>query len=180
MDPAEGRQRMVGHHRLVHLLAEAEKPLIAAVEGPAFGAGAGIALLCDLIVASPSAVFGFPFLRVGLVPDYGVGFTLGNRIGSSVARRLLLTGARVEADEALRIGLIDELSLDVLGTATKRAVCFALQPPHALALTKRMLNRASTLANVLDIEILSQSLSYLSPERAEGRQAFLEKREPRY
>lgn len=177
-DPAAGRARMEAHHRVVRLLAEAPKPLVAAVEGWAVGAGAGIALLCDTIVAGRAARFGFPFLRGGLVPDTAIATTLPARVGLGRARQLLLYGRDIDAAAALEIGLIDDLVDDELlqQTAIERAVALAAQPPHALALTKRLL--AQPMA--LEPELMAQSLVYLSPERAEGRAAFLEKRQPSY
>ena len=78
---------MKDNHRLVRTLAEAEKPIIAAVEGFAVGAGAGIALLCDAIVLAQEGALGFPFFRVGLTPDYGILFTLPRRVGNARARQ---------------------------------------------------------------------------------------------
>jgi enoyl-CoA hydratase/carnithine racemase len=181
-DPAEGRARMQGHQRIVRLLAEAEKPLVAAVEGWASGGGAGIGLLCDTIVAGTSARLGFPFLRGGLVPDYALALTLARRVGAGRARQLLLYGRSVDGARALELGLVDEVVDDELvqATAVERARELAAQPPHALALTKRLLARGTPLEGVLELELMAQSLSYLSPERAEGRAAFLEKRTPTF
>ena len=83
LDVGSARVRMKQNHRLVRLLAEAEKPLIAAVEGFAVGAGAGLALLCDTIVLAKSGAIGFPFFRVGLTPDYGILHTLPRRVGAA-------------------------------------------------------------------------------------------------
>ena len=82
MDVSSGRTRMKENHRMVRLLAEAEKPIVAAVEGYAVGAGAGIALLCDSIVITKGGTLGFPFFRIGLTPDYGILFTLAYLIAS--------------------------------------------------------------------------------------------------
>jgi 2-(1,2-epoxy-1,2-dihydrophenyl)acetyl-CoA isomerase len=181
-DPAAGRRRMQGHHEVVRQLSEAEKPLVAAVSGWAIGAGAGIALLCDSIVAGRSARLSFPFLRVGVVPDYGLAATLPARIGSGRARDLLLYGRTVDAATALEIGLVDEVVEDerVDQAALARAAELAGLPAHALALAKRLLSQVGSLEATLEFELMAQSLSYLTPERAEGRAAFLEKRKPSF
>ena len=179
-EPAVGRRRLLAHHRVIRLLYGAQKPLIAAVDGWAIGAGAGIALLCDTIVAGRSARLGFPFLRVGLVPDYAIALTLGRRVGPGRARQLLLYARDLDATRALEIGLVDDVVDDELvgSTAVERASELAGQPRHALALTKRLLELAVSFEPALEFELLAQSLSYLTPERAEGRAAFLEKRAP--
>ncbi len=86
LDVASARVRMKNNHRLVRLLVEAEKPVVAGVEGFAVGAGAGLALLADTIVLAEGAAIGFPFFRVGLTPDYGILFTLARRTGTARAR----------------------------------------------------------------------------------------------
>jgi 2-(1,2-epoxy-1,2-dihydrophenyl)acetyl-CoA isomerase len=183
LDAASGRARMRDGHRLVRLVAGAEKPIVAAVEGWAVGAGAGLALLCDTIVAGRSAKFGFSFLRVGLVPDYALAWTLERRVGAGRARQWLLYARTVTADEALAAGLIDDLAEDsaVQDLALERAREIAAQPPHALALAKRMLAHVPQPFEVaLEMELMAQSLCFSSGEVAEGRAAFLEKRPPRF
>jgi 2-(1,2-epoxy-1,2-dihydrophenyl)acetyl-CoA isomerase len=183
LDTASGRARMRDGHRLVRLIAAAEKPLVAAVEGWAMGAGAGLALLCDTIVADPSAKFGFPFFRVGLVPDYALAATLERRVGAGRARQWLLYARTVGCDEALAAGLVDERAEDgaVQDLALERARELAAQPPQAMALAKRMLaHMPQPLELALELELMAQSLCFVSGETAEGRAAFLEKRSPSF
>lgn len=182
-DPGTARARMTENHRLVRLFWHAEKPLIAAVEGSAIGAGAGLALLCDSIVAGESARFGFSFLRVGLVPDYALSFTLPRRIGHARAADLLLRAASVSGADGAKIGLAD-IAVDddsVQDAALDRASLLAQQPPTTFALAKRMLLASPmTIDRALDTEAAYQALCFLGPEHDEGKKAFLEKRQPRF
>ena len=174
---------MTENHRLVRLLWHAEKPLVAAVRGWAVGAGAGLALLCDSIVAGRSACFAFSFLRVGLVPDYGLSLTLPRRIGHSRAADLLLGAGQVSAGDGVQIGLVDIAVEDdaVEQASLDRASLLAQQPPMAYALAKRMLVASpSTLDGTLDVEATSQALCFLGSEHDEGKRAFLEKRAPSF
>ena len=183
LDAAAARARMRDGHRLVRLLGAADKPIVAAVEGFAVGAGAGLALLCDTIVAGRTAKFGFPFFRVGLVPDFALASTLERRVGAGRARQWLLYARTVSSDEALAAGLIDDLTEDaaVQDLALERARELAAQPPQALALAKRMLAHIPQSFEVaLDMELMAQTLCFVSSEAAEGRTAFLEKRPPRF
>lgn len=178
-----GRARMQAGHRLVRLLAYAEKPLIAAVEGYAMGAGAGIALWCDAVIAGAGAHVGFPFFRIGLVPDYGITYTLPRRIGEGRARQILLNAKTLSASEALTQGLLDEVvpDGDVQDRAIEAAAEMARQPATAVALTKQLLNRSpGELEALLQREALSQGLCMVSDDHKEGASAFREKREPNF
>ncbi|NKB21328.1 MAG: enoyl-CoA hydratase/isomerase family protein [Alphaproteobacteria bacterium] len=181
LDVASGRVRMKENHRMVRLLAEAEKPIVAGVEGFAVGAGAGIALLCDSIVLADSGALGFPFFRIGLTPDYGILFTLARRVGQAKARQILLYAEMLKGQDALDAGLADELVADGMAEvrAVERAQALAAMPPHAFALTKRHLAmEPQSLEEALEMEAMSQSLAFVGSELEEGRTAFLEKRKP--
>ena len=180
---AVGRTRMKDNHRLVRLILEAEKPIIAAVEGFAVGAGAGMALLCDTIILAETGALGFPFFRIGLTPDYGILFTLPRRIGSARARQILLRAQMLKGKVAVDTGLADELVAEgeTDARAVERAQEMANMPPLAFALTKRHLAmEPQTLEAALEMETLSQSLTFLGDELTEGRTAFAEKRKPRF
>jgi 2-(1,2-epoxy-1,2-dihydrophenyl)acetyl-CoA isomerase len=183
LDVASGRVRMKENHRMVRLLAEAEKPIVAGVEGFALGAGAGIALLCDSIVLAESGALGFPFFRIGLTPDYGILFTLARRVGQAKARQILLYAEMRKGQDAVDVGLADELVSDgqAEARAVERAQALAAMPPHAFALTKRHLAmEPQSLEDALEMEAMSQSLAFASSELEEGRTAFLEKRKPNF
>jgi 2-(1,2-epoxy-1,2-dihydrophenyl)acetyl-CoA isomerase len=182
-EPGAARARMAENHRLVRLLWQAQKPLVAAVEGWAVGAGAALALLCDTVVCGRSARFAFSFFRVGLVPDYGLSFTLPRRVGYTRANDLVLYARTLSGADGATIGLVDVAVEDdtVQEAALDRASLLAQQPPTAFALAKRMLTSLSpTLDSALDAEAASQALCFLGPEHEEGKRAFLDKREPRF
>jgi enoyl-CoA hydratase/carnithine racemase len=183
MTPQTGRARMKDGQRLVRLLYDCEKPVVAAVEGFAVGAGAGLALLADAIVAAKGATMGFPFFRVGLVPDFALLHSLPRRVGAAKARDLLLFARMVPAKDAVAIGLADHLAPK--GEAVTRAMELARElaamPPHAFGLAKRQLALAPlSFEAALEAEAMAQSLSFLSEESAEGRAAFREKRAPKF
>lgn len=183
LDVAAARARMKDNHRLVRLLAEAEKPVVAGVEGAAVGAGAGLALLADTIVLAEGGTIGFPFFRIGLTPDYGILYTLPRRVGSARARQMLLYARMYKGQEAYEAGLADEIAAE--GAAETRALELAgelaAMPPHAFALSKRHLAMApATLEATLEMEAMAQSLAFNGPEFEEGRAAFRARRKPAF
>ena len=178
-----GRIRMKVNHRMVRALAEIEKPVIAAVSGYAVGAGAGIALLADTVVMGEGATIGFPFFRVGLVPDYGIFFSLPRRVGVARARQILLYARMVKGKDAYDIGLADELVDDdeVEARAVECAQELAAMPPHAFAIAKRQLGLWPTsLEGALEMEAMGQAACFSTSEFAEGRAAFRDKRAPNF
>jgi len=177
-DLATGRERFRLTHRLVKLMVHSAKPIIAAVEGYAVGAGLSLALCCDTIVAAETARFGAGFGRIGLIADLGLNFTLPQRIGMGRARQMLLYGEQIDAVAAERIGLIDHVAAPgaALDFARDRARAFVATAPLPLALTKRLL--AEGLDAALDQERDLQSTLFLSEDHREGRDAFLAKRKP--
>jgi 2-(1,2-epoxy-1,2-dihydrophenyl)acetyl-CoA isomerase len=182
-DERTGSDRMAKNHVVVRRLASAPKPVVAAVEGFAMGAGAGLALLCDAIVAGQGAKIGFPFFNLGLVPDYGIAHTLPQRIGFGPARLILMQARTLKAEEAIKVGLFDEVvaDADVQQSALELARRLAAQPAGAQARLKRMLNAEPTsLDHALDLERTYQALSFISPDHQEGVAAFREKRAPKF
>ena len=175
-DLAAGRERFRITHRMVRLLIKASKPVIAAVEGYAVGAGLSVALCCDTIVASEGAQFAAGFGRVGLVADLGMLHTLPLRVGQGRARQILLYGDRLAAPEALRIGLVDHLVPPgtALAAALARARVFHGAAPLPVAMTKQYL--AAGLDAALEWERDMQATLFLTADHAEGKAAFLEKR----
>ena len=183
LSPRSARTRMKDGQRLVRMVHDCEKPVIAAVEGFAVGAGAGLALLADAIVAADGATIGFPFFRVGLVPDFALLHTLPRRVGAARARDLLLFARMVPAEDAVAMGLADHPAAK--GEAVKRAGELARElaamPPHAFGLAKRQLALApQSFDAALEQEAMAQSLCFLGEELTEGRAAFQEKRAPRF
>ena len=181
--PAAARARMQRGHRFVRRLYACEKPVVAAVEGFAVGAGAGLALLADCIVMGEGATMGFPFFKIGLIPDWGILHTLPRRVGVGRAKQLLLQARMVKAPEALSLGMCDQVvgNDGVLDAALVQARVFAAQPAHAFALVKRQLHLFPTELDLsLETETMGQALSFGTADFEEGRSAFLEKRKPSF
>lgn len=185
LGPGEMRQRLRrGGVRMAKLLLDFEKPLIAAVNGPCAGAGVGIALACDIVVASEASSFSLAFVRRGLVPDYATTFLLPRLIGLRAARELCLLGDRVDAAEAARLGMVTKVVPPeaLRGEATAYAERFVAGAGVALRLTKRLLTQTfeTDSAAALDREFTAQAICFSSADALEGMVAFLEKREPRF
>ena len=183
LDPQRGRARMRSNHRMVRMVAESEKPVIAAVEGYAVGAGAGLALLADTVVLAETGAIGFPFFKVGLVPDYGILFSLPRRVGQARARQILLYARILHGRDALDEGLADELAPEgkADAQALERACELAAMPPYAFALCKRQIGLAPvSLDSALEMEALAQASCFATEDFTEGRAAFAEKRTPNF
>jgi len=161
-----------------------EKPVIAAVNGVAAGAGCSLALACDLRIAAESASFIEAFINVGLVPDSGSTFMLPRLVGVARAMELAVTGRKVKADEALQIGLVNRVVPDAELTAEtiKLARQLASLPTRTIGLTKRAINAAWTndLDTQLDYEAMLQTTAGQTRDHREGVAAFLEKRSPNF
>lgn len=177
---AAGRERFRGTHAMVRMLVKSCKPVVAAVEGYAVGAGLSVALCCDTIVAGSTAQFAAGFGRVGLIADLGLPHTLPLRVGHGRARQILLYGERIGAEEALRIGLIDHMvdAGTALPAALDRARRFHDMAPLPIAMTKQWL--ANGLDAALEWERDTQAALFTTADHAEGKAAFLEKRAPRF
>lgn len=183
LDPVAARARMKSGHRLVRMLYEAEKPIVAAVEGFAVGAGAGLAMSADSIVMGEGATMGFPFFRLGLVPDWAILYYLPRRVGVGRAKQILLEAAMVKAPQAVALGMADHMVADdgVVAHAVGLAETYARQPRHAFAIVKRQLHLYPTgFDEALEMEAMAQSLGFNTSDFEEGRSAFLEKRKPAF
>jgi enoyl-CoA hydratase/carnithine racemase len=180
LSPEAARERLSDVSRTALTIAACEKPVTAAVEGHAAGAGVGLALLCDRVIAGPGAVFTLSFAKVGLAPDWGLTLTLPQRLGLAEARRLSWEAGRLEASEALAKGLADELAEEgALRRATSFASRLAEGPAPALAAIKQHFRQPpGLLAEALEREARAQLACFASPEFAEGLAAFTEKRRP--
>jgi enoyl-CoA hydratase/carnithine racemase len=181
MPPAEGRPRAEAAQRVVRALWAGGKPVVAAVEGAAFGAGLALALACDRIVAAKDARFGAAFVRVGLAGDMGIFATLPARLGPAAAKQILMFGKQFSAPEALELGLIDVTAPTggALAAAVADAATLAAGPPLALAAIKSLLTRwPSDPVTVLDREVEQQVALFDSDDLTEGAAAFHERRSP--
>jgi 2-(1,2-epoxy-1,2-dihydrophenyl)acetyl-CoA isomerase len=154
--------------------------VIAAINGPAAGAGLGLALACDLLLMADDAFLSCAFGAIGLVPDSGVVSTLVRAVGYQRALEIAITARRVPAEEALALGLVLEThpADRVAGRAAELAAAIAAGPAIAIGLTKQLLRNAQsqTLDEVLAAEIDAQVTCIASDDFREGINAFLEKR----
>ena len=168
--------------RLARALYQMEKPLIAAVNGPAAGAGAAIAVTADVTIMASGAMLSFLFISRGLVPDYASTWLLPRMVGLRLARRLCLFGERLDAEQAVELGLVDRVVEPdrLLEEATQAAATFAAGAGVALRLTKRLLAESFDVghAAAVDREFTAQALCLTSADAAEGLDAFANKRAP--
>jgi 2-(1,2-epoxy-1,2-dihydrophenyl)acetyl-CoA isomerase len=160
------------------------KPTIAAVDGVAVGVALGLALACDLVVASDRARFGAVFAKRGLTVDGGTSWTLPRLVGSRRAKQIAFFGDMVPADKALEWGLINEVvpADDLPAFAADWGRRLAAGPTTALSLTKRMLDASSSLTfeQALEEEARAAHIAYTTKDLIEGMTAFVERREPRF
>jgi 2-(1,2-epoxy-1,2-dihydrophenyl)acetyl-CoA isomerase len=176
--------RIVSEHYnpVIRLIRNIEKPVIAAVNGVAAGAGANIALACDIVVAVKSASFIQAFSKIGLIPDSGGTFTLPRLIGWQRTSALMMLGDKVSAEEAVQMGMIYKVfSEDAFEAEVKNlALRLSQMPTYGIGLTKRALNASvyNDLDAQLKLEDELQTLAGSSVDYKEGVDAFLEKRKP--
>lgn len=160
------------------------KPVIAAINGPAAGAGLALALACDLRLAAASASLVPAFGRIGLVPDSGLSHTLPRLIGSAAAFDWMVSGRSIAAPEAEALGLVTQVveDADLAAETDALAAELAAGPTAAIGLTKQLIGRSleSSLDDQLDEEARLQAIAAAGDDFAEGVAAFLEKRPPRF
>lgn len=172
------------YNPLITALRELPKPVIAAVNGVAAGAGMSLALACDLVYAADDARFILAFGRIGLVPDSGLTRTLVRGLGRHRAAALVFSGEPLGAAEAQAAGLVNGVvpAGQLTATAHAAAAALAAAPTKAIALAKRAINHAedALLAESLAMEAALQEVAGRSEDHAEGIAAFGEKREPRF
>ena len=165
---------------LMREMVAGPKPIIAAVEGNAFGAGLALAAAADYAVAGRGAKFCCAFTRVAFIPDLAVMYNLPRRVGHVRAKQIIALAEVISGEEALRLGLVDTLAEDgaALETAVALAHRYAQTPPLAFELTKSVFARG--LEDMIQAEIDMQPMAWLSADHAEGKQAFFERRKPRF
>ena len=172
------------YNPIVSKLRSIEKPVIAAINGAAAGAGWGMALACDIRYASAAAKFRLAFIGIGLAPDSGTSYFLPRLVGLGKALELAYTNDLVDAATALSLGLVNKVvpADQLLPAALELAEKLAHGPTRGLGLTKRAMNHALTtpLNEALDYEAFLQEIAGRSVDHHEGVQAFLEKRTPNF
>ena len=181
--PAEHLEDARGTARLLQRIWSFPKPTIAAVNGPAVGAGCGIATLCDFTIAAPEAKFGYPEVQIGFLPAIVSVFLL-RQVGEKRVHDLLLTGRIFDAAEAHRLGLVTQIAplQDLLNTARNNAAELLACSPLSLLKTKRLLCDFAVpgLDRALELAIAESAQIRSTPELLEGLASFLEKRPPRW
>jgi 2-(1,2-epoxy-1,2-dihydrophenyl)acetyl-CoA isomerase len=179
-----GRHRLKSAHRMILAIANLEKPVIASVRGPVAGIGWSMALACDMIVASETAVFSQVFRNVGLVPDGGAIYFLNQVLGVLKAKELVYTARKVLAVEAMQLGLVTRLVADDRLEEETRTLAneIVTGPGFAFGIAKKMFKSMNTpsLEACLDAEAWAQGLALLTEDHGEGARAFMEKRKPAF
>ncbi len=174
------RQRMRGYHDIVRAIVDGPKPVIAAVQGPAYGAGFSLAMACDQVVVTPQARFCSAFARLNLLPDMGLLHTLVRRVGPWAARRMMMTSEVLDADTALRLGVVDQVveANQLSATAMGLAAAYAELTPDAFALLKSVFSTGAihSLDEVLRLETEMQAVLRTTPGHEVAVRDFLSSR----
>lgn len=172
------------YNPLVKEIAHAKKPVVSLVNGAAVGAGAMLALICDISLATESSYFSQAFVNIGLIPDTGGTYWLPKLLGRQQANYLAFTGKKLSASEAKNIGLIADVFDDenFMESAMKVLTTISNLPTKAIALTKKAFNESyeNSLSEQLDVEGILQQEAAETEDFREGVTAFLEKRKPNY
>ncbi len=183
-DPDLGEYLRGTYSRLIGRIAALEKPIVAALHGPVYGAGLGIALACDLRLAAESAKFSVAFIKIGLMPDAGVSFFLPRVVGLGRAMEMSMLGDAVDAEEAHRVGLVNRVVPDERLQEETAALGnrLAAMPTLALGKIRQSLHKSfeSDLATALEAEAEGQTVCGFSQDHKEGVAAFFEKREAEF
>jgi enoyl-CoA hydratase/carnithine racemase len=182
-DPVAAQTRRNYRHgiqRLPLLFEAIEVPVIAAVNGPAIGAGCDLACMCDVRIASDKARFAESFVKLGIVPGDGGAWLLPRIVGFSKASEMAFTGDLLDAAEALACGLVSKVvpADELMDAARALAARIAANPPHAVRMTKRLIreSRLASLSSILEASAAAQALCHTTRDHHEAVAAFLEKR----
>ncbi|HUP08471.1 MAG TPA: crotonase/enoyl-CoA hydratase family protein [Caldimonas sp.] len=171
----------LGIQRLTKALWHLEVPVIAAVNGPAYGAGCDLACMCDVRIASERATFAESFVKVGIVPGDGGAWLLPRVVGLSRACEMAFTGDPIDAQEARAYGLVSRVvpHPELMGAALALAGRIAANPAPTLRLTKRLLREGQQLSleSLLDLSAAAQAIAHKTPEHRSAVEAFVAKRE---
>src|SRR5574340_1140323 len=183
-DVVAGRKRSRGHHRAIINLHNLEKPVIAAIRGPAAGVGASLTLACDLIIASETAYLLMAFKNVGIPPDGGAIYFLTQYLGVARAKELVYTARKLPAKEAHEMGIVMKVvpDGDLEAEANALAQELATSATYALSRANKLFQAmyTPTLEQLLEMEILAVCGARLTHDHQEGVAAFKEKRKPRF
>ncbi|HUR62163.1 MAG TPA: enoyl-CoA hydratase-related protein [Candidatus Thermoplasmatota archaeon] len=180
LSSAEAREFSLAGQDSFQSLAEFHGPVVAAINGYALGGGLELAMACDILIASDKAVVGQPEAKLGVVPGFGGSQRLPRRVGPGVAKWLLMTGESVKADEALRMGIVDQVvPHDTLMTAARGVATRILaNGPVAVRECKRLVDEGLDLdlPEALDLEAAAFGKAFATADQKEGMAAFVQKR----
>ena len=184
LNALEGRQMMIMGHKVMNLIENNTKPVIAAVNGFALGGGCELAMACDMRIASEKAKFAQPEVGLGIIPGFGGTQRLARLVGKGMAKYMILSAEMIKADEAHRIGLVEKVVApeELLGEAERIAKVIASKAPIAVSTAKSAINNGYDMdmksASVFEIETFTAAFG--SEDKTEGMAAFLEKRAPEF
>jgi 2-(1,2-epoxy-1,2-dihydrophenyl)acetyl-CoA isomerase len=182
--PAYWQQRVTAGLRMANDLLTLTRPVVAVVDGPAYGAGFALALMADIVLASPQARFAMSYLKLGLVPDIGPLYLLPRIVGLQRAKELMLSAREIDAAEAKALGIVMEVhdSARIEARAQAIAASLAQAAPAAVALTKAALNVSldSDRAGLFALEAASQAAAFAAPEPLQALEEMLARRAPPY
>ncbi|UED72388.1 enoyl-CoA hydratase/isomerase family protein [Brevibacillus sp. DP1.3A] len=178
------RKRMKQYYELLHMMRKVEKPMIAAVNGAAAGAGVSLALACVLVIAARSAFFIQSFVKVGALPDFGGIHFLTQSLGPHRAKELMMLGERISAEQAYQLGMVNEVVDDssLLERACSIAQKIAEGPSLSIGLIKQLVHYSAnvSLEEFLELEAFGQGVCFQTEDLKEGVTAFFEKRAPQF
>jgi enoyl-CoA hydratase/carnithine racemase len=173
-----------GIQRLPKALYNLDIPVIAAINGPAIGAGLDLSCMCDIRIASEKAIFAESFVKLGIVPGDGGAWLLQRAVGASKAAEMAFTGDVLNADQALACGLVSRVvsHSSLMDETLNLARRIAANPSGALRMTKRLLREGerSSLESLLELSAGYQAIAHMTPDHHEAVNAFIEKRTPRF
>jgi len=182
--PQTRRNYRSGIQRLPILFESIEVPVIAAVNGPAIGAGCDLTCMCDIRIASEKAKFAESFVKLGIVPGDGGAWLLPRVVGWSKASEMAFTGQMLNAAQALACGLVSQVVAPeaLMTEARNLAEQIAANPPHAVRMAKRLIreSRLASLSTILEASAAAQAICHTTQDHAEAVEAFFEKRQPKF
>lgn len=184
LDAAQGEAFGLAGHKAFDTIEQCSKPVIAAVNGFALGGGCEIAMACDIRIAATNALFAQPEAGLGIPPGFGGTQRLPRLVGRGYAKLMILSCLQIKADEALRIGLVEQVVApeELMPQALKIAAMIATKSPNAVRICKRLINEGLdlTLAEGNKLEAKGFGEAFNSPEQKEGMAAFVEKRKANF
>lgn len=182
MNPLESKEFLELGHRILRLIEDMSKPVIAAVNGYALGGGLELSMACDMIFVSKKAKFGQPEVNLGIIPGFGGTQRLTRLVGRSKAKEIIMTGELLGAEEAYRLGLVnavfeDEVFNEEVLTVAEKILTKA---PLAVAMSKKAVNEGADLPiqTAISMEVMDFTILMSTEDQKEGMKAFLEKRKP--